>query len=581
MVKYPRVLDGGSYSRRLSPFSCEVYQSLQPLSTANMVLPDTDELKALDWVAIETPDGKTEYYRAVSVSTNVVNGERQAYLEHGACTLGDIVIPDTSTSAHTDQTSAHGADLVDYTEDKTDTVANLVRYVLGKQGSNPRWRVGTIEPNRTIYVKLGGHTLLDALTTIVQYVPEYQMEFEQRSESEWYVNVKQRPSEVSCEGRLSRNLETCDVSYSVENLVTRVYCDGVSGGHIDSSNISVYGLRSQTMSLGDELSASQKADIVRSFLGNRDHPTVSVSISGIELQRITGADWDAFTVGKICRLAIPWLGMTVDEVVIDKRYDDILSSPDSVKITLANATPDLVIAMASIMSSAGGYGGGMAGRQAEQEKENKRFETHFEQTDEYFKLIATDTQWDAMGQGTLTAYGQITLTASSFETVVANIGKDGTITAASIALAINEAGSLAVINADHIQLQGFTTIDGTLTVSGMSMIFGGGYNGDGTIETNTVECKFLDNKTISAEQITASDYVDTVNLTVNGNDATWQTKTIVTGVTAIMPALGQSSAKDFMYKDGSQEKTLNGKLVTSWTRGSVTPTTETIYYLGR
>lgn len=426
-ISFPSVWNGSAYSKRLHPVSCSVYQSLQPLSTATMVLPDYDDVNSLDWVRIETPDKKVEYYRVVSVDTDTLTGQKEVYLEHGACILGDIVIPDIAIDKETDSTSKSGADLKEYPEDMTASISALVSHVLSKQPSGGhRWTVGTIASSQIIYVELGGHTLLDALTTLMQYVPDYQLEFEQRTESDWRVNVKRRPTEVVSEGRLSRNLKSCNVTYDTKDIVTSVYCEGV--GYVTSRNASVYGTRTTVQNLSDNLSTSQKYAILSSFLNNHDHPLVSVSISGVELSSITGVDLDKFVVGKLCRLAVPWLNMVVDEVIIDKKYSDIYNKPEEVSFTLANATPDLVIAMAAIMSQAGGGGGGgggggMAGEQAEAEKKKKRYETHFEQTDEYFRLLATDTEWNEMGtEGRLTAYGQIVLSSENIEMVVAKTG---------------------------------------------------------------------------------------------------------------------------------------------------------------
>lgn len=497
MMNLPRVKDGGAYTKRLHPISMNVYQSLAPLSTCNMELPPMDEVNTLDWVEIPTPDGKTEYYRVASVSTDMATGEKSVYLEHGACTLGDVLIPETSVPKTTTETSSSGADLVEYPENKTDTIRNMLTYILSKQ-TTALWSVGTVAADATIYMELGNFTLLDCLSSMMDYIPDYQMEFEQRSASDWRVNIKSRPSNPVCECRLSRNLKTCDISYSTANICTRVYSEFLPDGYkqIDSA-VNTYGVHAETMMLNDNLSAPQKTAIIDSYLNHHCMPTVSIDISALELSQITGLDIDKFAIGQICRIAIPWLDITVDEVIIDKQYSDCYNNPESVSLTLANATPDLAIAMAAITSNAGGAGasgrGGAAGRQKQTEKEKKRFETHFDQTDEYFRLLATDTQWDALGHGEVTAYGQLVVTSSSVQSVVSDIDGSGfssitqlanslelvvskptstsnsAIKSASIALAISN-DSTATITADRIILQGYTI--GTY-ISAFSAYFAG------------------------------------------------------------------------------------------------------------
>ena len=418
----PRVWDGVAYSRRLHPISVSVYQSLTPLSTCNMELTADDTINNLDWVEIQTPDGKTEYYRVANVSTDMATGVNTVYMEHGACVLGDIMIPEITqdVTAGTDSASSHGANLVEYPENKSGTVAYMLGYILGKQGNNAKWAVGDVDATDTIYMELGNYTLLDCLSSMMQYIPGYQMEFVQNSASDWRVNIKQRPTAVSCEGRLSRNLQSCEVSYSTANICTRVYVDGVAH---DADTISTYGVHAESMTLNDNLTTAQKNAIISSYLSNHCHPTVSIDISAIELSQITGLNIDKFELGTVCRIAVPWLDVVENEIIIDKRYADCYNSPEEVAITLANATPDLAIAMAAITSTAGGAGtgkGGVAGRQKQKEKEYKRFETHFEQTDEYFRLLATDTDWSDMKSGKIGSYTQLVINSQTFQTVVSN-----------------------------------------------------------------------------------------------------------------------------------------------------------------
>jgi len=518
-VPFPSVWDGTAYSKRLHPISCSVYQSLQPLSTANMVLPDIDDIAALDWVRIETPDGKVEYYRVVSVDTDTINGQKSVYLEHGACILGDIVIPDIAIEKETDDKSKSGADLKEYPEDMTALFGALVGHILQKQSNDGRrWSVGTIETNQIIYAELGGHTLLDALTTIMQYVPDYQMEFEQRTETDWRVNVKRRPSEVASEGRLSRNLKSCSVGYDIKDIVTSVYCEGL--GYTNSRNASVYGIKSIVQNLSDTLTDGQKREIIASYLSNHDHPLVSVTISGVELSSITGVELDKFVVGSVCRLAIPWLNIVVDEVIIDKRYSDVFNRPEEVSITLANATPDLVIAMAAITSQAGGGGGGgggggMAGAQKEAEKKKKRFETHFEQTDEYFRLLATDTEWDEMGkEGKLTAYGQIVLTSENIELVTAKtgvneLGEDETLysrigqKADEINLEVGKVKKQAD-DTEETVTQLSLTVDGINISGNKILIKGNTIDMDGYVTVSKLEADYLSANQLAATTVTVS-----------------------------------------------------------------------------
>ena len=70
---------------------------------------------------------------------------------------------------------------------------------------------------------------------------------------------------------------------------------------------------------------------------------------------------------------------------------------------------------------------------------------------------------------------------------------------------------------------------------------------------------------------------------VNDTTATWKTATIVTDVGVTMPEFELSGSAYFMYATSHTTTPTNsssGRIVKSYTAGSVSPTTETIYYLG-
>lgn len=459
----PTVKVNGAYTRQLHPLSCSIKLSLQPLSTVNMVLPPTDEISVLDWVKVPAPDGTVGYYRVASVSTDADTGEKTVYAEHGACTLGDEIV---------------SGDV-----EKTDVWADILGYVVAQQ-STQVWQIGEIEVDRssgpghmmdasdTVYIDLGEHSLMDNITTLMQSIPGYYAEYEQRTDSDWYINIRSRQVTAACEARLSRNLKSCSIAYDASKICTRVYVEGLSSGKIDSPFISFYGVREETKSLNKKLSAGQKYMIATAYLWQHDHPQISVSISGIELSQITGLTVDRFAIGSICTVAIPWMEVTAAEMVIEKTYSDAYNAPEAVTLTLANNAPDLSIAIASL---SGGGGGGGGGRMTDLEKDRKRFETHFEQTDEYFSLLATETEWDELGNGTVTAYGKIVVNSSSITSEVARAtAAEGTLStqiqqnADSIALKVSkgDVSSQLAVECGNVSISGANlVVSGYVTAS--------------------------------------------------------------------------------------------------------------------
>lgn len=165
----------------------------------------------------------------------------------------------------------------------------------------------------------------------------------------------------------------------------------------------------------------------------------------------------------------------------------------------------------------------------------------------------------------------IVKTFSSFEKtdnmigmVVGTRNGQNYIKAGEITLAINSSSgeTEARINADHIFIDGDTNIASFFSGSGSTMTF-------------------------TASRL-STDYISIAGTGGPSSYAnrtfTWREKTIVTDVGVTMPTLSWSASRYFMYSStsGGTEAagTTTGRVVTNYTNGSVSPTTETIYYLG-
>ena len=181
----------------------------------------------------------------------------------------------------------------------------------------------------------------------------------------------------------------------------------------------------------------------------------------------------------------------------------------------------------------GGGGGGSPGSKTELEDEKIKTFTSFEKTDELIGMIV----------GT----------------------KEGTnyIKAAEIALSINSSTgeTEAKIDADHIYLDGETSIASMFTMSGNVYTFTAQ-----DIKVSTLE-------------------VENSSFKVGNQAAEWKSMTVVTDVGVTMPTITRSSQRYLLYSSASGNTTPSGtqqgRVITAYTAGTVSPTTDTIYYLGR
>lgn len=438
----PLVFDGTGYTIPLHPLACSVHQSLKPLSTVVLQLPDYDEIGQSAWARVDTPDGETGYYRATSVTTDGETGNKEVYLEHGACTLGDTILTDTSV--------------------RKDTIPNLVSYILTGQS---RWTAGTIQATRTVYVDTRNKTRLEALSALMRSIPEYDMLFVQSSASDWHIDIRLRPVTAVCEARISRNMKSCEIAYDAQNIVTRVYCEGLTGGKMDSANISEYGLREEVQSLNDSLTAAQKTEIVAAYLANHDHPQISISVDGVELSQTTGLSIDRFLVGTVCRVAIPWMSVAENEVIISKDYPDVCGTPEKAQITLANAMPDLSLTVAAMKK------GSSAASQAADDADKAKQTAN--EANERAKLVTTKNQ-----------SGDYEVSASSLVNAINGQDTSGMLTTAKIQVGSGSSAETLTKTLSNIE-GSLTGLSGDMTtlendVKGLDTTVGGAVTGFGT-----------------------------------------------------------------------------------------------------
>lgn len=105
-------------------------------------------------------------------------------------------------------------------------------------------------------------------------------------------------------------------------------------------------------------------------------------------------------------------------------------------------------------------------------QENQELEARIQATVEG---ISSTVQEQGNTIGTMQT--SITQNANKISAIVTNVGSSGTVTAASIVAAINNAGSLVKISADHINISGFVTFDdlsgsGTTEINGSNITSG-------------------------------------------------------------------------------------------------------------
>jgi len=223
------------------------------------------------------------------------------------------------------------------------------------------------------------------------------------------------------------------------------------------------------------------------------------------------------------------IGETYEKEIIQLDVDLLDESNNRPQI--GEYIPNIVYINRDTAKRAGGGGGGGRHGDDNAEDEQLRFETEFIRTQQMIGMVAGIKDGDAY------------------------------VKAASIVAAINNDGTTQVrIDADKIYLDGATSLKSLLT---------------GTAEVIEMKIDTADVKTL---KLTSAFKLGNYNVG-------WKDITVVTGVGVTLPSVTRSNSHYFLYSTSSGSTTPSGasggRLITGYTDGSVSPTTEQIYYLGR
>lgn len=329
----PRLL-GSDWSEkaRLRPSSVSLELNLNPLSTAQMVLPDgEEEVRVRDMVELFAPTGSVGTYRVSEVQTVRGHGGRQSvYLEHALATLADSL--------------ASGVQAM------TGSVADVVTTLLAAQ-NDPHWMLGDCDVplDYELIYEYTDDNLLKAIMGIVELLPEgYVLEFNTRVHP-FIMHIRKVEDTAFCEARLSRNIASVQETIDARELCTRVTPYGAGRGtdrieltgltgqaYIDADTQDVWGVVAHTFVNEDIYDAIMLKEVAQKYLDKHKNPAHSIEIDGFDLSRITGEELDRFRMGRMCRVPLPAYNTTLYDRVISKRYPDVYNKPDKVIVTLAN-----------------------------------------------------------------------------------------------------------------------------------------------------------------------------------------------------------------------------------------------------
>lgn len=425
-VMLPHLLDA-SYNEvsRLRPEKLSVKINQTPLSTASMTLPEGEPTISIrQWMELYGPHGSLGKFRVSKVKTNY--GDSQVIsLEHGITTLGDYL-----TAADTTLTG---------------TPYSIMGTLLGYQSL---WTRGTIPNTGSYTVKVDRSNVLSAVLDLLKQMTGYMLTYDFTT---WTVGIALMESTPSCECRMRRNVENVRIIMDDNDLCTRVYAVGLTGGYMDADTVSTWGVIAKSLGTPDDADPSEVQAYATQYLAEYKNPRVSIEISAQELSEKTGEPLDSFGAGKLCRVALPDWGYTTDQRIVTVNYSDLLGDPDNVQLSLSTSPRDLSDTLAGIStdlygtSTATGGGSGGGGGGASGKGKLVEYRTAINRNTDSVEILA----WDVsdLNSDLVTAQAAITVNAQQVALKASQYDVD------ALGNRVTSAESSITVNADNIALK--------------------------------------------------------------------------------------------------------------------------------
>ena len=303
-------------------------------STATITVgPEAPEIKVGDWLRDQDDPGKGIIWIVSKVDTDYGPNTRTLSCSHIISVLRDtILFGEHTTEMVAGKTGA-----------TTVGARKAIVYALNKQSD---WVIGKWPEGYTSVsnaYSFNGDDIFSAIETVTETLDGCWWDYDLR-QYPFRLVLKDYSSGagsgIDSEMRLARNIVSAKISIDRSQLYTRLYPVGKGDLHLPeeyiSFNESKYGTISRTQSNSEKETAEDLRAWAVSELKHHCDPTVTASLTALDLSRQTGEALDKITLGTVCRLALPEYGVTLLERVNSMSWSDKKLDPYNISVTLAN-----------------------------------------------------------------------------------------------------------------------------------------------------------------------------------------------------------------------------------------------------
>ena len=591
-------------------------------STATIVPADMTGIGVNSWMKDDTEPGVGIVWRVKSISQAYATRTPTVQLEHMINSLKDrIMFGEIKPAQITGNAKA-----------TTCTAEQAIRYILSYQND---WVLDRFEyAGVSNPYKFDGDSLFDALETVSDSLRDSWWTYDM-SVYPFRLNIIYKPNTTDTEMRAGRNMRTITRTIDKSGMYTRFYPTGKDDLHIPGDyvelNTAQYGVVSKIETDASIDSVDELIRWANERLALHAEPEVSIDVEGVELVKSTGVSLDRMWLGSYCRVPLPEFGTEITERIVSLNYADKKNRPEVVKITLANNKSDVAKIIADVIKNGSGGKGGRTST-----KQDKEDHAWFEDTNNHVAMCAIGIIGkDAEGNPNWTRLSEIVVNEDGIYSQVKSVQNDVVVANTKITqneYAITQEANIRIsentqlssritqtataissevqarINADNqmssritqtansitAEVTRATTAEGNLSsritinaegietkvskngvISSINQtsesvtINASKINLNGYVTTSMLESAFQSVQQMSVQQMTISNY-----FTCLGYNTTWKEKTVVTGIST-----SEADKTYYATTNASHNSVTGAKYIAPVT--AVTPSTSTIYYLGR
>ena len=436
-------------------------------STATMIIgPEAPGMNVGDWLQCEEGPAKGVVWRVKTIDQQYDKDTRTVTLEHIIQALNDMVL-----------FGDHGPkEITGNSKATTATAKQTVQYILSKQSD---WTLNNFDYTTVSNpYSFNGDDLFSALETVSSSLEDCIWEYSFASYP-FRISIRKLDDTLGTEMRTDRNIKTLKKTIDRSRMYTRIYPIGKNNLHISGNylhkNDGTYGVICKVETESSMDTEAKLKAWAQQRLNRHCEPSVTVSISGMDLKEATGEPLDTFKIGTYCRVPLPEFSTTIKERVTKLSYTDIVNTPMDVTVTLANELQDVATILRQQQSSSGG---GARQKAKDDEEDHAWFvdtTTHVAMVAEAVAGPGADKDWSRVSRVIVDGMGihqQVTTTRNELERAESRIDvqegkislvveeKNGqnVVKAASIVAGINaQTGSYIKLSADKIDLSGYVT----------------------------------------------------------------------------------------------------------------------------